>query len=110
MKVKHYNRLPEPRALRVAKNHVVSIKGRRESTIRCIDGTVWVTWPPGEETTLQGGQTVAVATTDKICIQAMTAAVLSVQSTGGAMLSKLLRRVKGLPLRVIRPDRARRNI
>lgn len=94
MKMKLKSRLFKPSGVNVAKNQVVSIKGQKNNKIRCLGGTVWVTWPPGEETTLQGGQSIAVETTKKICIQAMSAAVVSVQSCGDVVLSKLERRIR----------------
>lgn len=91
MEMKPKSRLFEPGGVDVAENQVVSIKGQKNNNIRCLDGTVWVTWPPGKETTLRGGQSITVATTKKICIQAMSAAVVSVQISGDAVLSRLER-------------------
>ena len=97
MKMKPKSRLFEPGGVDVAENQVVSIKGRKNNNIRCLDGTVWVTWPPGKETTLQGGQSITVATTEKICIQAISAAVVSVQTSGEGVLSKLERYYETIP-------------
>lgn len=87
MKMKLKSLLLKPSGVNVAKDQVVSIKGQKNNKIRCLDGTVWVTWPPGKETTLQGGQSITVATAKKICIQAMSDAVVSVQSTGDVIFS-----------------------
>jgi hypothetical protein len=121
MKMKLKSLLFKPSGVNVAKDQVLSIKGQKNNQIRCLDGTVWITWPPGQETTLRDGQSITVATTKMICIQAMSYAVVSVQSTGNVSLSRLscfsiqyLRCLLDATISasklVIRPDRARRSI
>ncbi len=57
----------------LSKNQVVSFKGR-SVRIKCLSGTVWVTWPRAREKSLSSGEILLINTKGKICMQAFSSA------------------------------------
>ena len=64
--------------IRLAKDQIIAFKGRKV-LIKCVSGSVWVTWPKGAEQTLLSGQSVSPANSAKVCILAFSDAVVQIQ-------------------------------
>ncbi len=57
--------------LTLSKNQVLSFKGR-SVRIKCLSGTVWVTWPGARDKILSSGEILLINTKGKICMQAFS--------------------------------------
>lgn|GEM_PF-2646618 len=64
--------------IHLKENKVTSIK-RRYFSIRCLSGSLWITWPNGLEQFLTGGQIVSGKTRGKVCIMALSDATIQVK-------------------------------
>lgn len=65
--------------LRLEDQQTISLRSR-SIDIECITGAIWVTWPKGRETVLQGGQQVRIEAAGKICVQALAGSEVNLQS------------------------------
>jgi environmental stress-induced protein Ves len=65
----------------------LEVIGFKESYVRCLSGTVWVTNGEGGETCLTTNQTIRTPSGSKTCILAFTDAVIttSIEKTGSGL-------------------------
>ena len=68
------------------KNQVASLKGNRFQ-IKCLDGTIWVTWPNSGELILHRGETTFGRSKGKVCIMAFSNAIVEVEQKSLAWLT-----------------------
>lgn len=59
-------------------NSIISAKGKN-IRVHCYAGAVLVTWPPGHEQVVHGGQSVSIFPRGKVCILALMDTFLQVQ-------------------------------
>lgn len=64
--------------IHLPENKIASIRSKYIS-IKCLSGSLWVTWPNGLEQTLTGGQSVAGKTNGKVCIVSLSDARIQVK-------------------------------
>lgn len=83
------HRLSSDRSIRLDENTLLSIKGRNIQIV-CRQGTVWVTWPNGNERVLRKEQTMTITSNGLICIQAFAPSTIIVRKTEHAIVRPCL--------------------
>ena len=73
-------KLNPKQSLHLAKNQVLSICAE-EINILCTSGIVWITWAGGHEKCLTPGESLAIQSHIKICIQAFTVSRIRILET-----------------------------
>lgn len=68
----------EETSMYVEKNEMVTL-GRGEYEIRCIRGSLWVTWPGSGDHILGAGDGISVRQRGKICITSKAGALMGVK-------------------------------
>ena len=69
--------IPE-QPIALTKGQVLSISENHIS-IDCLSGIIWITWPDGNERTLQEGQSCSILSEGKICLSTFNTARVAVQ-------------------------------
>lgn len=82
-------RLSRDRSIQLDENTLLSIKGCKVQIV-CRQGTVWVTWPDGNERVLRKAQTMTVTSKGLICIQALAPSTIIVRKTEHAIVRPCL--------------------
>lgn len=80
MSSKRIRRIRSERSIQLDDSTLLCIETRRIQ-IECRRGTVWVTWPNGNERVLRKHQTMTVTSKGLICIQALAVSTIIVRKT-----------------------------
>lgn len=76
--------------MRLPKNQVLRFENVTLN-IQCFSGTLWITWPDGNEMVLKSGQNTEIYSSGSICVTCFSPAVVKTEQTKNGFFSALIR-------------------
>ncbi len=72
---------PMNRPVHLNSNQVISLRGKAVH-INCLSGSLFVSWPKGQERTMTAGDHISVSARGKICILAFSPSLVAIRKDG----------------------------